>query len=125
MELSTEQITALDAFNNGENIFLTGPGGSGKTALIKFMTEIAEKKEKEIQVCALTGCAAVLLGCNGAKTLHSWSGIGLASGEIFDVVDRVAKQKHRRKPWEATDILIIDEVSIMSIKLFEILDRIG
>ena len=125
MELSTEQNTALDAFKSGENIFLTGPGGSGKTALIKFMMEIAEQKEKVVQVCALTGCAAVLLGCKGAKTLHSWSGIGLANGDIFDVVDKVARQKHKRKPWENTDILIIDEVSMMSIKLFEILDRLG
>ena len=125
MELSSEQQTALDAFKNGENIFLTGPGGSGKTALIKYMVKNAEEREKEVQVCALTGCAAVLLGCKGAKTLHSWSGIGLANGDVFDVVDRVSRQKHKRKSWEITDILIIDEVSMMSIKLFEILDRLG
>lgn len=125
MELSIEQTTALEAFRNGDNVFLTGPGGSGKTALIKYMIQIAKEREKEAQVCALTGCAAVLLGCKGAKTLHSWAGVGLANGVIFDVVDRVARQKRRRKSWEQTDILIIDEVSMMSIKLFEILDRIG
>jgi len=125
MELSPEQNVALEAFTNGDNIFLTGPGGSGKTALIKFMVQNAEEREKEVQVCALTGCAAVLLGCKGAKTLHSWAGVGLANGDVFDVVDRVSRQKHRRKPWEKTDILIIDEVSMMSIKLFEILDRVG
>tara|TARA_Y100001958_G_scaffold160010_2_gene165169 strand:+ start:2890 stop:4470 length:1581 start_codon:yes stop_codon:yes gene_type:complete len=125
MELSSEQNNALDAFRNGENVFLTGPGGSGKTALIKYMVQNAEEREKEVQVCALTGCAAVLLGCKGAKTLHSWAGIGLANGDVFEVVDRVSRQKHKRKQWEKTDILIIDEVSMMSIKLFEILDRLG
>jgi len=125
ISFSEEQLQALDAFKNGDNIFLTGPGGSGKTALIRHMVQIANDLEKEVQVCALTGCAAVLLRCKGAKTLHSWSGIGLGNGDIFEVVDKVARQKRRRKPWEKTDILIIDEVSMMSIKLFEILDRLG
>ena len=125
ISFSDEQLQALDAFRNGDNIFLTGPGGSGKTALIRHMVQIANDLEKEVQVCALTGCAAVLLRCKGAKTLHSWSGIGLGNGDIFEVVDKVARQKRRRRPWEKTDILIIDEVSMMSIKLFEILDRLG
>ena len=125
MELSTEQNIVLDALKNGDNIFLTGPGGSGKTALIKYMVQYAEEREKEVQVCALTGCAAVLLGCKGAKTLHSWAGIGLANSDVFNVIDRVARQKHRKKPWVKVDILIIDEISMMSVKLFEILDRIG
>lgn len=125
MELSTEQIITLDAFRNGENIFLTGPGGSGKTALISYMLDIAEQLEKNIQVCALTGCAAVLLKCRGAKTIHSWSGIGLANGDTFEIVDKVARHKQRKKNWATVDILIIDEISMMSIKLFEILDRIG
>jgi len=125
MDLSKEQNIALEAFRNGDNVFLTGPGGSGKTALIKFMVQSAEEREKAVQVCALTGCAAVLLGCKGAKTLHSWAGIGLANGGIFDVVDKVAKQKRRREPWVQIDVLIIDEVSMMPEKLFEILDRLG
>ena len=125
MNLSTEQEKALIAFKNGKNIFLTGPGGSGKTELIKRMVEIANNNNKNIQVCALTGCATVLLKCGNPKTIHSWAGIGLASENSNKVIDRVIKNSHKRKNWNKVEILIIDEISMMSKKIFEILDIIG
>ena len=122
--LSVEQQFALDEFNAGKNIFLTGPGGSGKTELIKRMVQASERAGKKYQVCALTGCAAILLNCK-AKTVHSWAGIGLANGLIEEVVRKVIGNKFKIKAWKYVDILIIDEVSMMSLKLFEILDLIG
>ena len=124
MQFSEEQQQALNDFINNKNIFLTGPGGSGKTELIKYMVNIAETENKSIQVCALTGCAAILLGCK-AKTIHSWAGIGLASGESFDIVNKVLNNKYKKARWKTIDILIIDEVSMMSEKLFDILDLIA
>jgi len=122
--LSIEQQQALEAFRRGDNIFLTGPGGSGKTLLIKNMVDICKEKSKRVQVCALTGCAAILLNCQ-AKTVHSWAGIGLANGEADMIVKRVIKNKYKVANWNKIDVLIIDEVSMMSQKLFEILDEIG
>lgn len=124
MQLSPEQQLALDEFNKGKNIFLTGPGGSGKTELIKRMVTMSEAHHKKIQVCALTGCAAVLLNCK-AKTVHSWAGIGLASGAIEEIVRKVIGNKFKTAAWKKVDILIIDEVSMMSLKIFEILDLVG
>ena len=63
--------------------------------------------------------------CEGAKTLHSWAGIGLANGGIFEVADKVINNYHKAKIWKKTDILIVDEVSMMSKKLFELLNYIG
>jgi len=123
--LSPEQEHALQLFEKGKNIFLTGPGGSGKTELIKRIVDIANKKHKRIQVCAMTGCAAVLLGCSGSKTIHSWAGIGLASGPFGRIVDKVVKNRFKNKMWNSVDVLVIDEVSMMSKKIFEILDEIG
>jgi ATP-dependent DNA helicase PIF1 len=122
--LSEEQEQALTAFNNGYNLLLTGPGGSGKTALIKKMVEISKASSKNIQVCALTGCAAVLLNCQ-AKTVHSWAGIGLANGPADLVIKRIIANKKKTHNWKKVDILVIDEVSMMSQKIFEILDGIA
>lgn len=125
MELSTEQNEVLERFKRGENIFITGAGGTGKTELIKHIYELGKKTEKTVQVCAMTGCAAVLLNCEGTKTMHSWAGIGLASGGIHEVADKVINSYYKAKVWKKTDILIVDEVSMMSKKLFELLNYIG
>ena len=124
MQFSKEQEIAYNKYIEGKNIFITGPGGTGKTALIRCIQQDAYKKGIAIQVCALTGCAAVLLECK-AKTIHSWAGIGLGNGSIEQIVQKVMKNKFSKTNWKATNILIIDEVSMMSLKLFEMLDAIG
>jgi ATP-dependent DNA helicase PIF1 len=124
MEFSEEQQLSFNKYVEGKNIFITGPGGTGKSALIKHIQRDAYAKGKYIQVCALTGCAAVLLECK-AKTLHSWSGIGLGKGPIEQLIKKVNKNKHSKALWKETDILVVDEVSMMSLKLFETLDAIG
>ena len=74
MSLSVEQQQAFDQFKQGHNLVITGPGGVGKTKLIAHFVEYANSIGTKIQVCAMTGCASLLLG-NNAKTIHSWSGI--------------------------------------------------
>jgi ATP-dependent DNA helicase PIF1 len=124
MELSREQQIAYDKYIQGHNIFITGPGGSGKTALIRKIYENAIHRFKDIHVTALTGCAAVLLNCK-AKTLHSWAGIGLANGTIEQLVTKIKKNKFSKAIWKKTDILVVDEVSMLSLKLFTLLNEIG
>ena len=122
--LSREQQEALDRFSLGENLFVTGPGGTGKTHLIKLMVQHAHAANKPLQVCALTGCAAVLLQSN-ARTIHSWSGIKLAKGPAQKIIGNVLKNRTATKAWITTQILIIDEISMMSRKIFDILNKIG
>jgi ATP-dependent DNA helicase PIF1 len=121
---SAEQQIVFNKYIQKQNIFITGPGGTGKSFLIKYIQEDAYKKCEDMQVCALTGCAALLLNCK-AKTLHSWAGIGLGNGTIEQNVTKVSKRTASRMSWKNTDILIVDEVSMMSQKLFEMLDAIG
>ena len=126
--LSEEQQKVLELYRDGKNIFLTGPGGSGKSALIKRMylehTASEPSGGKTMCVCAMTGCAAVLLGC-GAKTVHSFSGIGIGKGTVSEIVDRVYRNQKKALRWRQTRVLIVDEVSMMSKRLLETLDAVA
>ena len=123
-ELSDKQQIAYNKYLEGKNIFITGPGGCGKTALIKQIQCHAKANIIDLQVCALTGCAAVLLECK-ARTIHSWSGIGLAHGSNDAIIEKIKKSYFKKKVWLETDILVVDEVSMMSQRIFELLDLIG
>lgn len=124
MELSLEQQIAFNKYICGDNIFITGPGGTGKSALIKKIYQHAITNEKNIHVTALTGCAAVLLNCN-AKTVHSWAKIGLGNGTIEHMVQKINFDRFAKAAWKSTQILVIDEVSMLSLKLFNMLNEIG
>ena len=122
--LSPEQEYALEKFKKGENVFITGPGGTGKTRFIKHVVSHMKNHGISYQVCALTGCAAVLLQCE-ARTLHSWSGIRLAKDPIGKIVTSVSRSKKSIKEWKRPRVLIIDEVSMMSKKIFELIELLG
>ena len=124
LQLSAEQFDVFHRYKNGDNVFMTGPGGTGKSKLIQHIYNDAKTHKLRIQVCAMTGCAAVLLNCN-AKTVHSWAGIGLGKGDQEDVVRRVCGSKYRKVNWVNTDLLVLDEVSMLSVRLFELLNYIG
>lgn len=122
--LSKNQELAICYFKNNYNLFISGPGGSGKSFLIKHLNLIAKNKRQNVQVCALTGCACILLHCQ-AKTIHSWAGIGLGNLSTEQLIQNIKSNKFILKRWKKIDCLIIDEVSMMSKKLFEDLDKIA
>ena len=124
MKLSEEQKYAFEKFKQGENLFITGPGGTGKTKLIHHLVNHMIMNSIKFQVCAMTGCAAVLLGCN-ARTLHSWSGIKLAKGDNHKILQNILRSRRIVKSWKKVKVLIIDEVSMMSKKIFELIDQIA
>ena len=124
MTLNDDQAAAFVAVQSGQNIFLTGPAGAGKSFLIRHIVGWAASVGKTIGITALTGCAALLLGSN-AKTLHSWSGIGLGRDSVDTLMKSVLKYPQTKRRWKKTDILIVDEISMMTPDLFEKLNAIG
>lgn len=118
--LNEEQVKAFQAIQSGKSIFLTGPGGTGKSYLIKQLYEMLEG----VSVTAMTGCAALLIG-SFAKTLHSWSGIGLGKDPTYKTCAIIRRSKKAETRWKETKILIIDEASMMTSELLEKLDEVA
>lgn len=122
--LNAEQAAALHAVQHGRNIFLTGAGGTGKSHTIRAITEWAQRAGIRYAVTALTGCAALLLNCK-AKTLHSWAGVGLAKDSPATLVDAIKKNRRAARRWTDTQLLIVDEVSMMNPEFLEKLDCVA
>ena len=124
-QLNTQQRAAFDAVVGGKSIFITGPGGTGKSFLLQSLhSHFKFATKKLLAITAMTGCAAVLIG-PFAKTLHSWAGIGLGRGEIEAIANTVAADRRKGPRWRKTDCLVIDEVSMMTPALLELLDAVG
>lgn len=102
------QGLALEIMLSGESVLLTGPAGAGKTFVLNQFIKLAKAEGKHVSVTATTGLAATHLG---GTTIHSWSGMGVSDELPPRFADHVAKG--RREIIEKTDVLIIDEISML------------
>jgi ATP-dependent DNA helicase PIF1 len=111
MQLTHKQLNIIEKIKTGQNIVITGPGGSGKSRIIK-----AIDTNKNFKITAMTGAAAVLI--NGS-TLHSFLGIGLGNASEHELLVKISTNKKILKRWKDLEILIIDEISMLSAELFD------
>lgn len=104
------QTEALVEMISGRNVYLSGPAGSGKSYLIsKFVEYMTEyRPDLEIAITAPTGTASVNI--NGI-TIHSYTGMGVSK---LDFKDRDGINYFAEKNLQKVDILIIDEIAMLS-----------
>ncbi len=94
----------------GASIFLTGAPGAGKTYVLNQFVRRAERAGKRVAVTASTGIAASHIG---GTTIHSWSGLGILDQLTRDDLKRLGGSDRLVKRYNAADILVIDEVSML------------
>lgn len=111
---------ALEILLSGENVLLTGPAGSGKTHLLNEFISLAKRDGKHVSVTATTGLAATHLG---GTTVHAWSGIGIHDELPTDFEDYITKS--RRDIIETTDVLVIDEISMLHDYRLDMVDEVA
>lgn len=115
-----DQALALEILHNGHNVLLTGPAGAGKTYVLNQFIRQAKSDGKHVSVTATTGLAATHLGGN---TIHAWSGIGVSDELAEDFEDYLLKS--RRDIIETTDVLVIDEISMLHDYRLDMIDTVA
>jgi ATP-dependent DNA helicase PIF1 len=115
-KLNTKQQLAVESVLNGENIFITGPGGTGKSFTIKYIIELLKTHNKNYGLTATTGTASVLIG---GQTINSFLGIGLGNDKTNNIVKKILSNNTLYQKLVKLDVLIIDEISMMDDLLFE------
>lgn len=91
------------------------------TACIKLFIKVY-KQNKIMGITSTTGISALLFG---GTTLHSFTGIGLGTSSVESIVKKIYTRPQLRKRWTDLEILIIDEISMLSPQLFDKLENIA
>ncbi|KAL4244570.1 ATP-dependent DNA helicase PIF1 [Abortiporus biennis] len=153
VKLSKEQYDVLNMVRSGRSVFFTGSAGTGKSVLLRKIIEDCKEKHIEFAVTASTGIAAVNVGGCTLHS-WAGIGLGKEDKEDlvrnFIGEDKWEKEKKARKSaemegflydenpyssywrggtamrrWIETQILIIDEISMIDGILFDKLDFIA
>jgi hypothetical protein len=99
------QEKAIALAKEGRNMFLTGKAGTGKSC-----------SARKIELTVPMGIAAINIG---GKTIHSWGGFRL--GEYHKDSNRMTREQTRRLI-QTTDTLLIDEISMVDGRFFDVLE---
>jgi ATP-dependent DNA helicase PIF1 len=116
------QLQALQVMMSGSSVFLTGAPGAGKTYVLNKFIQQSQKNGKQLAVTASTGIAASHIG---GTTIHSWSGLGILDVLSESDLVRLSEADRLIKRYNATDILIIDEVSMLHGKRLNMINRLA
>ncbi|NBU22987.1 MAG: helicase [Actinobacteria bacterium] len=116
IELSEEQRNLFDYIEQTDaHVFVTGRAGTGKSTLLSHLTA---NTEKSFAVCAPTGVAALNVG---GVTIHSLFTFPLGLLGEVDIGKHLSRRT--RDVLKALDMLVIDEVSMVSADLMDGIDR--
>lgn len=116
------QKVALDILKLGHTVFLTGAAGAGKSYVLREYISYLRKHGIRYAVTASTGIASTHI--NG-MTIHAWSGIGIRQRlSVYDL-DAIEEKANVYKRWNDTQVLIIDEVSMLHASFVDMLDKLG
>jgi len=115
IEFNKEFSAAYDLLeNSGQNVFITGKAGTGKSTLLQYFRDHTVKK---VAVLAPTGVAAVNIK---GQTVHSF--FRFKPDITPESVHKIRLRKVQRALYKKVDTIIIDEVSMVRADLLDCID---
>jgi ATP-dependent exoDNAse (exonuclease V) alpha subunit len=117
--MSQEQ--ALELLQMGENVYLTGTAGSGKTHVLNKYIEYLKAEGIPMGITASTGVAATHIG---GITINSWAGIGIHQTLDKSDLAELFKRTYLRNRIKNTQVLIIDEISMLPDYTLDLVDEV-
>lgn len=115
------QSSALDILKTGQNVFLTGSAGSGKTYTLNQYIDYLRARRVPVAVTASTGIAATHM--NGT-TIHSWSGIGIKDELTDRDLSTLTRKQFLADRLKDTAVLVIDEISMLHAKQLNLVSQV-
>ena len=115
-----DKADVLEALKHS-NVFLTGGAGVGKSYITNEVISDYRKRGKQVVALGSTGVSAVNIG---GFTVHSFFIFGIASNfEELAAHDRHSKKRLNdlKKALKATDLIVIDEISMVSADLMDMI----
>ncbi|GKT95314.1 ATP-dependent DNA helicase PIF1 [Colletotrichum tofieldiae] len=120
--LCQEQQDAMDLAMQGHNLFITGSGGCGKSVLVKALYKKLMAIGKSVHLLAPTGQAS--LNIDGRTT---FSYAGWTPNSLNRPLEELIAKSRSKRVFERllnTDVLIIDEISMVENQFFDRLSRV-
>ena len=115
------QSSALDILKTGQNVFLTGSAGSGKTYTLNQYIDYLRARRVPVAVTASTGIAATHMS---GTTIHSWSGIGIKDELTDRDLTNLSRKQFLADRLKDTAVLIIDEISMLHAKQINLVSQV-
>lgn len=116
------QAEALKIMQTGVNVYLSGSAGSGKTYLLNQYIKWLREHNISVAVTASTGIAATHMG---GMTIHGFSGVGIRDTLSDYDLDALTQKPYLAKRFADTQVLIIDEVSMLHAKTLDMVERVA
>lgn len=121
-KLCPEQAALVELIASGKNVFYTSSAGCGKSTVLRAFVARLRASGKNVRILAPTGRAA--LQVNGTTT---WSYAGWTPNSHKMTLDELREKAHGKIVWSRfskTDVLVIDEISMVENLHFERLNQV-
>jgi ATP-dependent DNA helicase PIF1 len=123
--MDPQDVLFSQVFEGKRNIYLTGPGGTGKSWLVNALREEWKERYPPTEILSITSTTGVSAICLNAETIHRWSGIKRGELDAAALLKRVRGSESAKKNWLNAKYLVIDEISMLSADVFDKLNFIA